>query len=54
MKSDYSITLSIKNGDKFTKEDRKRLYNKVYNTFINSTCLVGTFEFKTDREGDEI
>lgn len=54
MKSDYGITLSIKNGDKITKEDRTKLYDKVYNTFINNTRLVGTFEFKVDRKGDKI
>lgn len=54
MKSDCSITLSIKNGDKLTKEDRTKLYDKAYNTFITNTCLEGTFEFKVDRKGDEI
>lgn len=54
MKPNYSVTLSIKNGDKLTKEDRTKLYDKVYNTFISNTHLEGIFEFKTDREGDEI
>ena len=54
MKPNYSFTLSVKNGDKLTKEDRTKLYDKVYNTFISNTCLEGTFEFKIDREGDEI
>ena len=54
MKPNYSITLSIKNGDKLTKEDRTKLYNKVYNTFISNTHLEGTFEFKVNRKGDEI
>lgn len=54
MKPDYGITLSIKNSDKLTKENRTKLYDKVYNTFISNTCLEGTFEFKVDREDDEI
>lgn len=54
MKTNCSVTLSIKDSDKLTKEDRTKLYNKVYNTFINNTHLEGTFEFKVDREDDEI
>lgn len=54
MKPNYSFTLSIKNGDKLTKEDRTKLYDKVYDTFISNTRLEGTFEFKVDRKGDEI